>query len=181
MTCIVGIETTDGNVIIASDSLGSNEQSKATFRNSKVFKHSGMIFGYTTSFRFGQIIEVLLDNGTLSPPALTESVYKFLIKTFIPVLKKTLEEQGAEPGDLLIGVNSELWEIYSDYSALRTESGYSSIGSGSFFALGCLFSSLNSGTVSTQNAKEIIELSIQAASNFSPSCGGSCNIVYLKD
>lgn len=68
MTCIIGIETKDGKVILGGDNLGSDGHTSSLYAQSKIFKHSGMIFGYTSSFRFGQLVEVLLDDNSIHPP-----------------------------------------------------------------------------------------------------------------
>ena len=52
MTCIVGLECSDG-AVIAGDFCGCNGFTYHTMIPSKVFKHSQMLFGYTSTFRFG--------------------------------------------------------------------------------------------------------------------------------
>ena len=91
MTCIMAIETSDGNVVIGGDYLGSNGFTKGLYSVPKIFRHSNMIFGYTSTFRFGQIIEHILDDNTLYPPANSDSTYEWLVKSFIPKLKKSIK------------------------------------------------------------------------------------------
>lgn len=131
MTCIVGIECVDG-AIIAGDYLGSNYFIKNVNVQPKVFAHSGMMFGYTTTFYFGQLIEFMLDNNKLYVPTNDDNVYSWLVRVFVPTLKTVLKEADVKGGNALMLINKQVWEIQDDFSVLRNSSGVAAVGSGMY-------------------------------------------------
>jgi hypothetical protein len=137
MTCIIGIEAIDKNynnvVVMAGDMLASNGHTKQLLTQSKVFKHSGIIFGYTSSFRFGQLIELCLNNNKLIPPTSKNDSYKWLVSAFVPELQHIFQEQKYnESGFCLIGLNGKIWKLQSDFSIVQSELGYDSVGTDMF-------------------------------------------------
>lgn len=137
MTCIIGIECVDG-AIIAGDYLGSNGFTKDHVTQSKISSHSGMLFGYTSTFRFGQIIECCMDDNTLYPPTDSGQTYSWLIRNFVPKVQKSLKdaEYVVKSGaNAIIVVNKQVWELQDDLSVIRSESGITSVGSGVYHAL----------------------------------------------
>lgn len=136
MTCIVGVEV--GNkVVITGDVQGSGGNSKIFHTQPKVFEKSGIIFGYTTSYRFGQIIEHSIDKGFL--PSSSEDVYPWLVKEFVPHCKKVLAESGYDGGGVcLIGIKGQLWRLEGNFAVLRSVKGFDAVGSGSEYALGAM-------------------------------------------
>lgn len=141
MTCIIGIECTDG-AIIGGDLAGSNGHTSSNVTQSKIFEHSGIIIGYTSTFRFGQILECLLDDNTLYPPSDPDQTYGWLIRQFVPKVKKTLDDNHCKEGIALLAINSQLWMLQSDMSVLRNTSGCNAIGSGEEYAMGSVLTSL---------------------------------------
>lgn len=136
MTCIIAVEAVDNNgndvVVMAGDHLGSNGFTKNIVTQPKVFSHSGIVFGYTTSFRFGQLIEHCLDNNELMLPP-KENTYKWLVKQFVPELKSILKDNDyTSGGNALVGINGQLWEIQNDFSVLKHDIGFGSVGSGTY-------------------------------------------------
>ena len=59
MTCIVALKQ-EGNIYIGGDSAGVSGNNIRTRADQKVFKKSGIVFGFTTSFRMGQLIKYCL-------------------------------------------------------------------------------------------------------------------------
>lgn len=142
MTCIIAVEAVDNNgndvVVMAGDHLGSNGFTKHLVSQPKVFSHSGMVFGYTTSFRYGQLIEHCLDNNELMLPTKVNT-YKWLVRQFVPALKSILKENEYTAGGCaLIGLNGELWKIQEDFAVLRYDIGFGSVGSGVYHAEGSI-------------------------------------------
>lgn len=56
MTCILGYAD-EKNMYIAGDACGSNGQYYSKRKDDKVFKKGEMLFGYTTSFRMGHLLQ----------------------------------------------------------------------------------------------------------------------------
>lgn len=163
MTCIVAVEAVrdsgDNVVVMAGDYLGSNGFTKNLVTQPKVFSHSGMVFGYTSTFRFGQLIEHCLDNNELMLPK-PEETYKWLVKRFVPELKSVLKENDYnDGGNALIGIHGQVWEIQSDFSVLRHDLGFGSVGSGEYHAESSILTYLNfisKGIKPTE--KQVIEM-----------------------
>ena len=155
MTCIMAIETSDNNVVMGGDKLGSNGFTKTIFTVPKIFKHSGMMFGYTSTFRFGQIIECVLDDNKMYPPTPdgeNDTTYKWLVRVFIPKLKSTLKsEDYSNGGNAIIVINNQVWELQNDFSVLRAAGGISSVGSCEFHAISSLMTQVlnNDGNLPT--------------------------------
>lgn len=168
MTCIVGIET-ETCVYVAGDFQGSSEIQKSDYHNSKVFKIGDVVIGYTTSYRFGQLLEVHLT--TPITPARTEDIYKWLIKTLVPEIRNILLEAKEECGDALIAVRNQLYQLSSDYSVLRSVNGFDAVGSGAHYALGCLHA--QSRLDDLQGPTLTLSRALQTAHHFSPTVGAA--------
>lgn len=170
MTCIVGIEF-QGKVLLGGDIQGTGGNNKIVHTQSKVFNKNGVVFGYTTSYRFGQILEHGLKDPVV--PEREEEIYRWLLTVLIPEIKTTLKDNGWERGgNALIGVRGQLWELQDDFSVLRSVKGYTACGSGYEYAMGSLTNSVSFGKLATQRDHEIaVERAIEVAGTFSPSVG----------
>ena len=144
MTCIVGLKH-KGKVYIGGDSLGSNSAFQKTVRaDEKVFQKSDMIFGFTSSFRMGQILQY-----SFYPPARMENVsdMQYLVGSFIPALIQTYSNHGFLSksndrnvgGVFLLGYRKELYKIESDFQVGVPVLEYDTCGCGDDLAKGCLF------------------------------------------
>lgn len=178
MTCIVGVEV-DGKVVITGDIQGSAPNVKIVHTQPKVFTNSGMAFGYTTSYRFGQIIEHSIDKGFL--PARDDQVYPWLVKEFVPHCKKVLYDGGYDSGGTcLIGIRGQLWRLESDFSVLRSVKGFDAVGSGCEFALGALSTYMSMGTYNT--ADDVVHISasvIKSVSDHCPTVGSDSTSIVV--
>ncbi len=178
MTCIVGIEY-DGKVLLGGDIQGTGWNSKVVHTQPKVFNKSGVIFGYTTSYRFGQILEHGLTNPVV--PEDDAEVYRWLITVLIPEMRNALKTHGYEGGgNCLIGVKNQLWELQDDFSVIRSTLGYASVGSGTEYAIGSVFTALHirRGLPKTLTAaKTIVKNAIMAAGTFCPSVGTESEVI----
>jgi len=148
MTCIVGLKHND-KIYIGGDSLGSNTNFQKTVRvDEKVFVKDEMIFGFTSSFRMGQIIRYAFDI-----PARMEGVedMEYLVRTFIPSLIECYKEHGFLPKDdedhsvlggiFLLGYKSQLYQIDTDFQVGIPSLDYDACGCGDDLALGSMFTS----------------------------------------
>lgn len=90
MTAIAGI-VEDGKVWIGGDSAGVGGTSLSTRADPKVFKNGEFVFGYTGSFRSGQLLE-----HSFHPPVPleNESGMAYMVKQFIPGVKSCLKDGG---------------------------------------------------------------------------------------
>jgi len=171
MTCIVGMEH-KGRVYIAGDLLGSNSWHKSEYHNSKVFKIGDIVLGYTSTYRFGQLLET-----ELSPPFVPDkNIYYWLIKQVVPEIYGILKKYDEKGGTALIGVRGELYCLQDDYSILRSVNGYASVGSGYEYALGSLHTQIDILKLKETPSK-ILPRAIESAGSHSPSVGTKHTIV----
>jgi ATP-dependent protease HslVU (ClpYQ) peptidase subunit len=178
MTCIVGVEV-GGKVVITGDIQGSGYNTKIIHTQPKVFNNSGMAFGYTTSYRFGQIIEHSINKEFL--PSTDDQVYPWLVKEFVPHCKKVLTESGyTEGGTCLIGIRGQLWRLESDFAVLRSVNGFDAVGSGQEFALGAL--STYMGMQRFESVEDVVEITskvIKSVSDHCPTVGSDSTSIVV--
>lgn len=186
MTCIVGI--TDGkNVWIGGDSAGVEGVNLTMHADEKVFRRIGepnivWIFGFTTSFRMGQLIHY-----DLCLPKIEEDdrldLHRFMVKKFIPALKDCLSAGGwqakkderEQGGQFIVGILGELFSIEDDYQVGKPARQYHAVGSGASVALGALYASKRS----KQNAKRRILIALEAAEAFNTGVRGPFKILEI--
>lgn len=149
MTCIVGLEH-EGKVYIGGDSAGVAGWSLTVRADEKVFTRTlpfggQAVFGFTTSFRMGQIIRYVLDipgEGITEP----DGTDAWLVTRFVPALREAFQAHGyqkvesdrAEGGTFLMGIGGRLYRIESDYQIGRAVSRYDAVGCGDGLALGSM-------------------------------------------
>lgn len=166
MTCIVGLKH-DGKVYIGGDSLASNGQTKVVREDKKIFKpYPNIVSGFTTSYRMGQL---LMYNEEIFEEV---SSHRSMVNDFIPRLQVLFDSSGyrrnfdsgeKEGGVFLIGINSLLYKIDSDFHVAVTSNDFDTCGCGEEFALG----SLHSTEGLSMNPLKRIELALEAAERFS--------------
>lgn len=168
MTCIVGWVEKD-RVLMGGDRAGSNNSITHNVLHPKVFRKKQFVFGYTSSFRFGQLIEHTLDVGGVDPEL---DPHEFLVETLIPRLRQILKDAGyakienneESGGSVLVAYKKRLFQIQDDFSVLEHQDGYDAVGSGSYFAIGSLYTSRQQGTP----ADQAVKLALQAAARHNP-------------
>lgn len=178
MTCIVGLEH-EGKVYLAGDIQGTGGNHKVTHTEPKVFIKGEVGFGYTTSYRFGQILQHVL-NTPVAPAK--EDVYKWLVSTLVPDIRKALKDSGYETGGTcLIAVKGQLWELQDDFSVLRSTEGFTAIGSGHEFAKGCMFSELTQKNGKTGlDPSKVVRRGVYAAGLFCPTVGQESTTIIIN-
>lgn len=143
MTCIVGLVEGD-TVWIGGDSAGVAGYALTVRADQKVFRNGPMLFGFTTSFRMGQLLRYALTVPDHDPRA---DVDKYMATTFIDAVRECLKTNGwaskyhesEEGGTFLVGYQGQLFYIGSDYQVGRPLDGYHAVGCGGQLALGALF------------------------------------------
>jgi 20S proteasome alpha/beta subunit len=147
MTCIVGVKTDEG-IFIGADSFGGNEHVAGVYKTPKVFGkpkvgHTGaMIFGFTTSWRLGQILQNM--PAIRKPSEKTD--FEFLSTSWIDTIREQMTEAGfgqndsgrEEFGTFILGFNNTLYEVGPDYSIIEPLYNYVVTGSGVLTAYGSL-------------------------------------------
>lgn len=170
MTAIVGLAQ-DGKVYIGGDSAGISGLSLSVRADTKVFRKEDYLFGFTTSFRMGQLIRYSFDLP--KPKGELES---FMATTFVDALRECLKTGGwarkendrEEGGTFLVGVRGQLFTIYDDYQVARAADGFAAVGCGDEIALGALYATAGTGLKPRQRLK----VALRAAERFSAGVRG---------
>jgi ATP-dependent protease HslVU (ClpYQ) peptidase subunit len=170
MTAIVGLAH-NSRVYVGGDSAGVDGFSLVVRADTKVFHNGPYLFGFTTSFRMGQLIR-----HALVPPEPDGSLDKFMSTTFIDAVRSCLKEGGwarkesdrEEGGTFLVGILGRLFVVYDDYQVGQAAAGYAAVGCGAELALGALFAT--EGT--DMKPRRRVTLALQAAERFSAGVRG---------
>lgn len=170
MTCIVGIEH-EGRVWIGGDIQGTSDNYKMVHTQPKVFKKSGVVFGYTGSYRYGQLIEHSLDDFVV--PDDDKLIYEWLVKFVVEGIVTIIGDYEVEPGSCLLGVKDQLWCLQQDYSVLRSTDGYCSEGAGQEYAAGAMKALLDG----ENDPKKVIRKTMEITHHFCPSVGKKATII----
>ncbi|NJO63603.1 MAG: hypothetical protein HC836_37060 [Richelia sp. RM2_1_2] len=138
MTCIVGFEY-NNSVWIGGDSAGVCKDFVSIRSDKKVFINQDYVFGFTGSFRMGQVLRFRFD-----PPKWngTDCLEKFMVVDFIDALKNELKSNSdATEGctGFLVGYQGKLFEVDTDYQIAISAYPYTAIGAGKELAMGSLY------------------------------------------
>lgn len=180
-TCIVGL-VHEGAVYIGADSAGVNGWLERQVRlDEKVFIKGDMIFGFTSSFRMGQILRY-----SFSPPDQykKEDDYKYLCGRWVDALMECLKQKGYAwidnnrvwGGEFLLGFNGKLYRVENNFQVGRREEPFDAVGCGEPLALGALHIMEKQKLGPRQKIKRALE----AAERFSAGVKGPFNILRLK-
>lgn len=155
MTCIVAY-TNGIRSFIAGDKMGSNSNTRNICLDPKIFEKqlvkrnvdgtnstSVVAMGGTTSFRMLQLLEY-----NLCLPAICNGMtfYTYIITVMIPLIRKLFKEQWDDVsanqsiagGSFIILYEHVIYEVFSDFSVLRSDKNYASCGFGEYHAKGAI-------------------------------------------
>lgn len=144
MTCIVGL-VDSGRVFIGGDSLAGNGLDALPRTDVKVFENAGYLFGFTTSYRMGQLLRYSLQPPKRHPD---RDVFSFMVTDFIDAVRNCLkaggwakrESENEVGGEFLVGYEGRLFSVHGDYQVAESSSGFNAVGCGELIARGSLFS-----------------------------------------
>jgi ATP-dependent protease HslVU (ClpYQ) peptidase subunit len=170
MTAIVGLAQA-GSVYIGGDSAGVSGLSLAVRADTKVFRKGRYLFGFTTSFRMGQLIRY-----SLALPKPKGDLDNFMSTKFIDAVRDCLKAGGwarkendrEEGGTFLVGVDGQLFAVYEDYQVGKAADGFAAVGCGDQIALGALYAT--AGTDIKPGRR--IKVALRAAERFSAGVRG---------
>lgn len=143
MTCIVGF--VEGNTLwMGGDSAGVGGYSLTVRADTKVFRNGPMLFGFTSSFRMGQLLRYALVIPDHDPRMPTE---KYMATAFVDAVRECLKTHGfakkiyevEEGGTFLVGYNGRLFCIQDDYQVAEAVDRFDSVGCGHDVAKGAMF------------------------------------------
>ena len=165
VTCIVGIETAEG-VLLGADSAGVSGWSLTTRADEKVFRNGPAVFGFTTSFRMGQILRYSLT----VPEPIGKDLDRYMATDFIDAVRASLklggfakvENNQEQGGTFLVGVRKTLYCVSGDFQTGRAADHYDAVGCGAELALGNLYA-----TSGIEIPRERLRMALSAAAHFS--------------
>lgn len=177
MTCIVGFVEGD-SVWMGGDSAGVAGLDLTVRADAKVFRNGPMVFGFTTSFRMGQLLRYAL---AIPQRDSCVDVDRFMATTFINAVRECLNTHGwgtkdkgqEEGGTFLVGYEGRLFSIGSDYQVGVPLDGYAACGCGDNIALGALYATPH------LHGKKRVELSLAAAERHSAGVRAPFHVIRL--
>lgn len=187
MTCIVGLVEKD-SVWMGGDACGiDGHLDRAAMVAPKVFRKEGrtyeVLIGYTSTFRFGQ----LLEHGLRLPshPPREDEVERWVAVDFVDALRACVEggghmetESGREScGTMLLAVAGRLFRIQGDFGFTECRRGYDAVGCGSGYAISSLFTSGAAGDI---KPKKRVRLALEATEALNGGVMGPFEIQRLK-
>lgn len=180
MTCIVGLKH-KGDVYIGGDSAGVAGNSIQIRTDPKVFHVGDFVFGFTSSFRMGQLLQ-----WSFKPPKHPKGipVDAFMKTIFINALKECFNSGGFGSnrsgedigGTFLVGYKEHLFYVDNDYQVGEVEDDFVSVGSGSDVATGAMYalSCVDIGPM------EKVEVGLAAAARFTTGVRPPFKLVVQK-
>jgi hypothetical protein len=185
MTCIIGlIDKESKKIYMGGDSAGVEDLRIEIRKDPKVFIRDKFIFGFTSSFRMGQLL--MCDSRfKIRKQEKDEDDYTYMVDAFIPSIQKLFRKGGFqksedgvfEGGTFLVGYKDKLFVIGDDYQVGEMLTDYDSVGCGSNIAKGSMYTSEGCEGLSSE---ERIEIALDAAVNFSSGVRGPFNIISMK-
>jgi len=168
VTAIVGL-VHDDRVYIGGDSAGVAGYVTQVRSDAKVFRNGPYLFGFTSSFRMGQLLRY-----ALQPPAVGADLDKFMVTTFVDAVRDCLkaggfatkESEAEHGGTFVVGVAGRLFRIDSDYQVGEQADRFDAVGCGQEFALGALHATAG------MPPKRRINLALEAAARYSAGVTG---------
>jgi len=172
MTAIVGL-VDNGTVYMGADSAGVDSCYNLTVRaDRKLFIKKDFLFGFTSSFRMGQLLQYKL---SLPIRDKEQDIFNFMVCDFVEAVRTCLKQGGyakkdnevESSGTFLVGYQGRLFKIDSDYQVGENVCGYDACGCGESYALGSLFS--HNGHM---EGEPRVLLALEAAQQFSAGVRG---------
>jgi len=188
VTAVVGVKT-KGGVLLAADSLASNQYTKRELSLPKVCGVSELLaIAYCGSLRLGQVLTYYMED-VLDDPPMGGDEHRWAVKELIPKVRELTEEHGLlhiknnvehlGSSAFLLAIRGRLFDVWPDFSVEETVLPYAVDGSGADVAIGALQSAAKGRTDFTEaEALELAIKAINAAADNVPSVGGE-SITYV--
>jgi ATP-dependent protease HslVU (ClpYQ) peptidase subunit len=170
MTCIIGAKSGHGTILMAGDSAAVSVSCHSIMGRSdeKVFVKGPFVFGYTSSFRMGQLLRYKL---TVPEQKKNQEDYEYMVTTFIDAVRECFTEGGylkkennkEQGGFFLVGYKGELYYVESDLQIGRPSTPYHATGSGADVALGAVHALWNN---TDTNPEAILREALEASEEF---------------
>lgn len=179
MTCIVAIKDGQGGVLMGADSAGASGWSIRTMAVPKIHRVEPFLFGFTTSFRMGQLLGYSFECAEQGADV---SEYRFMSTTFINAVRTCLKDGGfaskssetEKGGVFLVAYRGRIFRVEEDYQVAEIVHGFDACGCGEDIALGSLYSTQN------RTVSDRIAIALNAAEEFSNGVRGPFLFEHLE-
>lgn len=186
MTTIAAIQG-DGWVVMGADTQATfNEYRKVYMVDDKVIENNGILIA---GCGLGRGMNLLQRAWKAPKPRVnlsTEQLDVWMVKTFIPSMRKLFIENGYDMKDdgdyakfenvFIVAVQGTVYIIDEDYSYDRDSRSFITSGSGGDFAQGALFAAGPSAFKNIEAAKKAMKVAIDAGREFDSNSGGESRI-----
>lgn len=144
MTCIVGIRQ-QGHVWIGGDSAGVAGLDIRIRRDPKVFLRDGVAFGFSSSFRMGQLLMARLQIPEIPPRQ--EDLLHWMVGDFVDAVRDCFKRGGfarrdgevESGGFFMVGLRGgRIFIVESDYQVAESSYLFNALGCGADYALGAM-------------------------------------------
>lgn len=186
MTCVVALKDEETRrIYMAADSIGmcTDTYEKYIIKDPKIFYKNDknghrMLFGYSGSFRVGQVLKSELK----IPTVLNTHPMDYLIKKLIPNMQDILESHkvsineetpNSETLSLLITIKDRIFSIENNWSIIESTENYASVGIAGKFAMGYLYATEDTDIPASAR----IYNSVEAATKFSAASSMPCHVI----
>jgi ATP-dependent protease HslVU (ClpYQ) peptidase subunit len=182
VTCIVGLKSR-GRVLIGGDSAGVGGLDLQVRADQKVWARDGFAFGFTTSFRMGQLLQYSLALPKRHPDV---DLMKWMVTDFVDAVRTCLKTGGfaakqneeERGGTFLVGHAGRLFRIDADYQVGEMFAEYDSCGCGESYAKGALYATTTAADLDP-DARVLIALN--AAQQMSAGVRGPFTVVSVGE
>jgi len=179
MTCIVGWIEEDKkkgtrDVWIGGDSAGVSSSFALHIRaDEKVFRNDNMLFGYTSSFRMGQILRY---SFTVPEQSQKKTDYQYMCTDFMDGVAGELEKKKYAKvssneisiGTFIVGYKGNLYTIYDDLQVAQTVLNFASVGCGEEIAQGAMYTMKDLKMKPEVRIKKALEAAVEFSAGVRP-------------
>lgn len=181
MTIVVGVVDKKG-VWLAADSKGVSGWDQANRRDKKIFIKHGIGYGFTSSYRMGQILQYHSED--IKSDLRKEDAHAYVVSCLVPMWRKILQENGytqinsnrEETGTFLVVVDGKLFAVHSDMQVAERVDGFDAVGCGDSYALGAIYAAPQN-----MDNYELAKIGVKAACYFSAGCGGRVDTLFVEN
>lgn len=171
----MGIVGDDGLVTLGGDSAGVAGYSIQSRRDPKVFRRGPYVFGFTSSFRMGQLVH----HSLKLPDPPKSRLDRFMCTTFVDAVRECFGDGGFRTkhnevesgGTFVVGVAGRLFTVHGDFQVGECREPYVAVGCGQDIALGSLFSTPH------LEPRDRTLLALKAAASFSAGVSAPFRVV----
>lgn len=172
MTCIVAW-TENNKVWIGGDSAGVGGLDIRTRADEKVFKNGEMLFGYTSSFRMGQLLRYSL---TIPEQSRKKDNYEYLCTDFIDAVAEMLEKKKYAKvsnnemsiGTFLVGYKGNIYGVEDDLQIAKPMLNYEAVGCGVNIAMGALHALSGYKMKPKERITKVLEAAVEFSAGVRP-------------